>query len=160
MCLLLEAVYTTPDVIFDTLVLHIVHCCTLSLCYLGAEMINAEIQIQIQRWSSGRLTTQTPKHSHWLYDRYQQPPLDEHRSEEGKNSLQTHRTLQSIWSGLAQWSLRKIRPNCFTSGISAGFGKPSRKKSQRGGHFLYGGQHHSIYFGGIFLHYNVVFNYD
>ena len=34
-----------------------VHCCTLSLCYLGAEMINTEIQIQIQRSSSGRLTT-------------------------------------------------------------------------------------------------------
>ena len=39
--------------------LTLVHCCTMSLCYLGAEMIITEIQISIQR-SSGWATNNTP----------------------------------------------------------------------------------------------------
>ena len=33
------------------------HCCTLSLCHLGSEMIITDIQISIQRSSSGLITT-------------------------------------------------------------------------------------------------------
>ena len=33
------------------------HCCSLSLCHLGSEMIITDIQISIQRSSSGQLTT-------------------------------------------------------------------------------------------------------
>ena len=34
----------------------LVHCCTLSFCHLGSEMIITDIQISIQRSSSGLLT--------------------------------------------------------------------------------------------------------
>ena len=42
-----------------SLTLTLVHCCTMSLCFLGSQMIITEIQIQIQRSSRGRLTTLT-----------------------------------------------------------------------------------------------------
>ena len=35
----------------------LVHCCTLSLCHLGSEMIITDIHISIQRSSSGLLTS-------------------------------------------------------------------------------------------------------
>ena len=38
----------------------LVHCCTLSLCHLGSEMIITDIQISIQRSSSGLLTRSDP----------------------------------------------------------------------------------------------------
>ena len=40
----------------------IVHCCTLSLCHLGSEMIITEIQTSIQRSSSGLLTRNVSNH--------------------------------------------------------------------------------------------------
>ena len=40
----------------------VVHCCTLSHCHLGSEMIITEIQISIQRSSSGLLTSAWPSY--------------------------------------------------------------------------------------------------
>ena len=35
----------------------VVHCCTMSVCYLDAEMVITKIQIRNQRYSSGRVTS-------------------------------------------------------------------------------------------------------
>ena len=43
----------------------LVHCCTISLCHLGSEMIITEIQISIQRSSSGLLINTEQVNSLW-----------------------------------------------------------------------------------------------